>query len=269
MAAHADAIGFGNEEDFLNVILLSVEKGTITSKNNYCYHNLEINDGIEILSITHSNIHLTTKPYFKSKTAIPVTLQDNISACEPYGYEKRLIANSVPDEFPILFDYSYEEEIPEEIDTGKEYQLFLTAFAQTLKIYKNIEDSINKIPVLSSRFKSLNIHEVNIGPNYYAQSSEDGPVSLAGRVLDTKIITNSLTQQRVRWLKIDNILGNLEIVYPEKELTDKLLEEYYVIGEFWLIGYIESFHNVLLDQKSIDKDKRKNERLYDFDVSYM
>ena len=269
VVSHFNAIGFGGEEDLLTVILLSLEKGNNTFRDKYGYFNLEINDGIEILSITHSNNHVTTKPYFKSGTSIPVTLSDNISTGAAFNCEKRLIAYSIPDEIPINFDYSYEHEIPKEFDTEEEFQLYLTAFARTLKIFKKPDDFIKKIPVHPDRRKSFGSNEVSFSPNFYMQGSDGVSASFGGRVLDTKIITNTLTGKKVRWLKVDNILGNLEIVFPEIEINEELLKGYFVVGEFWLIGYIDAFHIREPKQTESEEQHKKKDKTYDFDVGYI
>jgi hypothetical protein len=238
MSGNLASIGFPvkDEVEFTNLAVSTIKRGDQAKIKRAVFHRLQINDGIELLAISVKGLIGCFKPYFKSTSTLKVTLTDTFlpGDCE---FEKKIIASSISDEngIPILFDFAYFNKVPEKIDTSREYDLHLTAFAQSIQCYDSKEEFSEKNPKLA--------------PNYYIPSGTFNPNStkprndseaiFAGEVLDTKVITNSETKQKIRWIKVKTLIGTLDVVTDESELQKKPVINGIIKGQYWLIGEID------------------------------
>jgi len=141
--SHISSIGFQvkNEKGFSNLATKTIGEGNRFDYEDYSFHQLEVNDGIELIAVTKDGQIWCFKPYFKGTSSLNVTVSDKIHTNEDCEFCKYVTAYPVPEEIPpILFEYVYVHDLPSEIDTSKEYQLHLTAFANGVDIYEDDEE---------------------------------------------------------------------------------------------------------------------------------
>lgn len=228
-----DSIGFPvrDKKQFLNLSIRTVKEGKKVSFKGESFHKLEINDGIELLAISGKNGIECFKPYFKSTAKLKVKLSDKFRPGD-CGFEKKVIAHSVGNEIPFLFDFAYFPKVPSKINSSKTYTLNLTAFAHGLEVFKDKEDFEKAHKDIAT---TMFIPSGTFYPN--SDKPRNDPVAIfAGEVQGTKVITNSKTNKQIRWMNVLTEIGSVDVICGEDNLKVKPEKGSIIYGEYWLIG---------------------------------
>jgi hypothetical protein len=68
---------------------------------------------------------------------------------------------------------------------------------------------------------------------------------LAGRVLETAIITNPITNEDFSWAKIRTVVGEMDLIVSTQELNGYLVEGGVAVGHCYLSGRLPAFAPVI------------------------
>ncbi len=236
MSGHMASIGFPVKDaiQFTNLALNTIKEGEKTPLNGEFFHKLKINDGIELLAISQKGKIACFKPYFKSTSTLKVKLSNKFRSGD-CGFEKKVMAHTLGNEIPFLFDFAYFHKVPKKIDSSKVYNLHLTAFTNNLEVFKDKKEFEK---VYSNFATTFFIPSGTFYPNS-DKPRNDSEAIFAGEIQDTKVITNLRTKKEIRWIKILTEIGNVDVVYDESELKVKPEKGGIIYGVYWLIGDID------------------------------
>lgn len=245
MASHFSSIGLPtqNKDSFLEYLKMSYENGNHINTCNGTYTKWEICNGVELWGqFNKKNEAIGLNPHFSGTARMTVRIEKMVVGPNDTVLDGSFYCWSDPDNkddgaYPFVFD------VPN-MDTYKSIKLFqnvtvqLAGFAHEISAFKSDEDyekSQDQNPKFASEsfipsgLFNLDGNDTNL-PQAYS--------IFTGHIIDTKKLSNPITNYFFYWAKVKTLGGEIDIVVDPEILHEDLIVGGVVSGTYWISGKI-------------------------------
>ena len=261
-------VGFPDrtDNDFKSVWDETMEYGKTIITSSGTYYKWEVGHHIEVwvkIGVEAKSSKLC--PYFSGETRARVGLTRRavrkktsifegafLGLTKPHYDENEVLSGALSFTFDVP-DYNLHDAV--ELPMIADVQL--TAFAQNISAYASEDEFMEAqepepfiLPgafIPSTYFPDDGEDDVDDGlPPFFDPEEEIPPakVVIAGRVIDSAIITNPVTERDFSWARVRVSLGEIDVVASLDSIEGFLGTGGMVMGYFWLAGrLIDEFNN--------------------------
>jgi hypothetical protein len=239
LPCHMMTLGFAvtTAQDFRHYVYQASEFGQRLEAKHGAYTQWVIGNGIELW--VQTNLHrriIGMNPHFNGKTRMRATLAERIPRY-PHSildgafsaWANPIVNTAESSRYPFVFDLP-DYDLYEELCLPTTIYVQLTAFAYELRGFET--EMAYKI---SQRGGRKGIVESFLSSGR-AKNPAQAEAMFSGRVLDVRMITNPVTEERFYCAQVSVLGSELDVVADPQVVQGKVVKGGVIRGAFWLSG---------------------------------
>jgi hypothetical protein len=246
MSNHFSAIGIGIDgPDSLNEYFKkTVESGEIIDSKNGKYIRWKLGDGAELIGkLNNQNKPLGLKPYYFGNTRYNiryarVVKQDTDGALDGaiFGWAEPF-AKTKEGTFPIVVDLP-EFDVYNFTMQSVVVESQICAFSHEMSVFKS-EKEYMAFQKGSKKFGVKSFVPIGMFEDDGQFKNDPEPHAIiSGVVVDTKVIKSEMSGMRYRWIQLDTVGGNIDVISADGDVTRNLSAGDIIGGLFYLSARI-------------------------------
>lgn len=243
MPSHMTALGFpvSTEKDFRHYVFQATEFGYEIDTSNGSYTIWEVGNGIELW--VQTNLHkriIGMNPHFRGSARMRVGITEGVRGTGATILDGAFLGWAAPPEdnpssglYPFVFDmpdYALHNSLP--LPSLQWVQI--AAFAYEMQSF------VSKEMYLATRNKTLRLAPQAFIPISQPEKPYQRQAQglLTGKILDTAVKTNPVTNLKFYWARIHTLGGEMDVVADPQVVQGEMVVDGIVYGTFWLSGRI-------------------------------
>lgn len=253
MSSHFSDIGFNvtSDDELRDLAFQAYEEGELFPSENGAYVQWSPGQGVELWTRMDRNGDVIgINPHFAGTTSTWVGITERIQPPETPTLDGSFYAWANPSEedpgtgdFPFVFDVP-DYRLYDAVNLPRSLDVQLGAFALELNAYESDEayDAAqgDEIKFASESFIPCGLFTPGPGEVKVPEAY----VMFSGHVLHTETRANPVTGNDFRWVKVQTLLGEIDVVSDPTIVIGELVVGGVVNGSFWLSGRLLNYLSV-------------------------